>query len=75
MSAKCWDHSQKVSLIFRNCFIFSFLMSEGFGHLVNLQELNMNNCRKIQFLPESESHHSESFYFLIFDVRRLRAAG
>ena len=46
-------------------------MPEGFGQLAALQKLDMGNCTKIQFLPESKLHCSESFYFLIFDARRV----
>ena len=46
-------------------------MSEGFGNLAGLQKLDMWDCRSLGSLPNSESRHSESFYFLIFDVRRL----
>ena len=35
----------------------------------------MVGCGGIQNLPASKSHFWESFYFLIFDVQRLRAAG
>ena len=56
-------------------FIFSFLFSKGFGDLSNLETLNLVRCDKLELLPDSKSRHSESFYFLIFDARRLRAAG
>ena len=46
-------------------------MPEGFGNLAGLLKLNMKNCRSLGSLPDSESRHSESFYFLIFDVQRL----
>ena len=74
-------------------------MSEGFGHLSSLQDLDLGCCKKLDInatldlliklpvltklglsglemaaLPDSESHHSVIFYFLIFDVRRLRYA-
>ena len=52
---------------------FGNLMSKGFGNLAGLQKLNMENCRSLGSLPNSESRHSESFYFLIFDVQRLWA--
>ena len=38
-------------------------MSEGFGQLRSLEKLDMYQCRRIQSLPESESHHAELFYF------------
>ena len=54
-------------------------MSEGFGQLANLQKLGLEHCYELAGLPESkshQSHHLESFYFsVIFDVRRLWAAG
>ena len=37
-------------------------MSEGFGMLSGLEKLNLSYC-PIQSLPDSESPHSESFYF------------
>ena len=48
-------------------------MSEGFGDLSNLETLNLFHCEKLELLPASKSGHSESFYFLIFVLRRLRA--
>ena len=51
---------------------FGNLMSEGFGDLSNLETLNLGMCRKLELLPASKSRHSESFYFLIFVLRRLR---
>ena len=47
-------------------------MSEGFGDLSSLKDLNLMGCFKLDSLPASESRYSESFYFLIFDVQRLR---
>ena len=38
-------------------------MSEGFGMLSGLEKLNLRYCQRIQSLPDSESPHSESFYF------------
>ena len=35
-----------------------------------LTKLSLAGC-DIYALPEGDSHHSESFYFLIFDVQRL----
>ena len=54
---------------------FGNLMSEGFGDLSNLETLNLVRCEKLELLPDSKSRHSESFYFLIFDARRLWASG
>ena len=31
------------------------VLSEGFGQLANLQDLNMSYCMKLESLPESES--------------------
>ena len=53
---------------------FGNLMSEGFGDLSNLETLNLQECEKLELLPASKSRHSESFYFLIFDVQRLRTS-
>ena len=50
-------------------------MSKGFGDLSNLETLDLEECEKLELLPASKSRHSESFYFLIFDVRRFRASG
>ena len=50
-------------------------MSEGFGGLSSLKDLDLCNCGNLKSLPASESHHSESFYFSFYDVRRFRAAG
>ena len=47
-------------------------MSEGFGHLASLTDLNLSNCTALGSLPDSKSHFSLLFYFLIFDVRRLQ---
>ena len=46
-------------------------MSKGFGDLSNLETLDLEECEKLELLPASKSRHSESFYFLIFDVQRL----
>ena len=46
-------------------------MPEGFGDLSNLETLNLLGCSKLELLPASQSRHSESFYFLIFVLRRL----
>ena len=46
-------------------------MSKGFGDLSNLETLNLLGCEKLELLPASKSRHSESFYFLIFVLRRL----
>ena len=50
-------------------------LPESFGNLAGLQELNMLCCSSLGSLPNSESRHSESFYFLIFDVQRVRTSG
>ena len=47
-------------------------MPEGFGDLSSLQKLDMFHCARVTSLPASELRHSESFYFLMFDVQRLR---
>ena len=39
-------------------------MSEGFGQLASLLTLNMEYCKQIQSLPESESHHSKNFFLM-----------
>ena len=39
------------------------MMSEGFGMLSGLEKLDLSYCQQIQSLPDSESPHSESFYF------------
>ena len=46
-------------------------MSKGFGDLSNLETLNLEGCEGLELLPASKSRHSESFYFLIFVLRRL----
>ena len=50
---------------------FGNMMSEGVGDLSNLETLNLLGCVKLELLPASKSRHSESFYFLIFVLRRL----
>ena len=47
------------------------VMSKGFGDLSNLETLHLEGCEKLELLPASKSRHSESFYFLIFVLRRL----
>ena len=54
---------------------FGNLIPEGFGDLSNLETLNLNYCFKLELLPASKSRHSESFYFLIFVLRRLWTSG
>ena len=38
-------------------------MSEGFGHLRSLKDLNLQGCLSLKLLPDSESCCLESFYF------------
>ena len=51
------------------------MMSEGFGLLVNLTDLNMSECTSIRSLPESETHVVASFIFLISNFGNLMSKG
>ena len=48
-------------------------MSKGFGMLTSLKELNMNNCVKLESLPESESRLTS--HFLISNFGNLMSEG
>ena len=43
------------------------------SEISTLMKLSLVGC-DMEALPEGDSGHSESFYFLIFDVRRFRYA-
>ena len=42
--AGSWSCSLQVSRVIWNHFIFSFLLSEGFGHLSSLKDLDLSYC-------------------------------
>ena len=48
-------------------------MSEGFGMLTNLKDLNLEFCKKLESLPESESRLTS--HFLISNFGNLMSEG
>ena len=69
---RSWSCSLQVSRVIRNHFIFSFLMSEGFGDLRSLTSLNLSGHDErgsaLTSLPESKFSLTSYLLFLILEI-------